>query len=164
MMCLHSARVRHLSRFQRYQVIKKEWMKKKCRQTKWTCGIFPSDSWLHFTQCTFIVSCCFTTWIFPFNFFPLETNVFLYRNFLGCTICLSFSFHAHFGFRMYAKSVHVFMFSLRAEIHLPKFAYMKSICDTNIIHWRSFFSSVFFVFFSVPQTFNRLCSRCSRNC
>lgn len=73
--------------------------------------------------------------------------VFLYRNFLGCAICLSFSFHAHFGFRMYAKSVHVFMFSLCAQIRLPKFTYMKSICDTNIIHWRSFFFIRFFCSF-----------------
>lgn len=92
-----------------------------------------------------------------FHFFVFFLTSLFSTDFLGCTICLSFCFHAHFAFRTYAKSEHVFMLPQRRLHSLTQIR----IYEKHLRHQHNslaIFFRGFRVFFSCCKTFNRLCS------
>lgn len=124
MMCLHSRASDTFSYFgvRSSQRTSGRKSKKKMPTDKINLRHFPSDSWLHFTHCTFIFGCFlqrgFSILFGYFFFLPFlsPSVVWFSFNFLGCTICLSFTFSLYLvfiGCHMHAKPLwrsHFFFF------------------------------------------------------
>lgn len=155
MMCLRLARVRHLSRFQRYQVIKKK-MKKKVPSDKINLRHFPiwfliTFHSMHFYCQLLLCSVGFFHIGVFFSHVPL-LNQFSWLHYLliisfSCSLCFSYVCKIRACFHVASRRLHSFTQIRIYEKHL------RHQHNSLAIFFRGFR-----VFFFFCKTFNRLCS------
>lgn len=154
-MCLRLARVRHLSRFQRYQVIKKKMKKSAVRQNKPAAFSHLILDYISLNAFLLSVAALQRGFFFIFCVFfshvPL-LNQFSWLHYLliisfSCSLCFSYVCKIRACFHVASRRLHSFTQIRIYEKHL------RHQHNSLAIFFRGFR-----VFFFFCKTFNRLCS------